>query len=37
MVEELEVEERMSAGMGVKGSSGRYFAFWSQASCKRNT
>ena len=30
MGEELEVEELMSAGMGVKGSSGWYFAFSSR-------
>jgi hypothetical protein len=29
MEEELEVEERMSAGMGVDVSSGWYFAFFS--------
>ena len=29
MEEELEVEERMSVGMGVDGSSGRHFAFCS--------
>ena len=28
--EELEVEERMSAGTGVEGSSGQYFAFCSR-------
>ena len=29
--EKLEVEERMSAGMGVEVSSGWYFAFFSRA------
>jgi hypothetical protein len=29
MEKELEVEERMSVGMGVEGNSGRYFAFCS--------
>ena len=28
---ELEVEERMSAGMGVEAGSGWYFAFFSHA------
>ena len=30
MEEELEVEERMSAGMGVEVNSGWYFAFFSR-------
>ena len=37
MVEELEVEKQMSEGMGVDGSSGRYCAFCSHVSRKRNT
>ena len=33
---ELEVEERMSEGMGMEGSSGQYLAFCSHVKRKKN-
>ena len=36
MEEELEVEDRISAGMGLEGRSGRCFAFYSHVSRKGN-
>ena len=32
----MEVEEQMSEGMGVEGSSGQYFAFCSRVTRKKN-